>query len=80
MGWNQIEQQKGKLFDGIEDNSFVYFVHTYYVPVNDYSTSETHYIRNFSASLQKDNFYACQFHPEKSGGIGQKILSNFIKL
>jgi len=80
MGWNQIKQQKVKLFNGIEENSFVYFVHSYYVPVNAYSTSETHYIRDFSASLQKDNFHACQFHPEKSGAIGQEILSNFLNL
>jgi len=80
MGWNQIKQQKVKLFNGIEKDSYVYFVHSYYVPVNEYSTSETHYIRDFSASLQKDNFYACQFHPEKSGAIGEQILRNFIKL
>jgi len=80
MGWNQIKQLKGKLFDGIEVESFVYFVHSFYVPVNKYSAAESHYIRSFSASLQKDNFYACQFHPEKSGDIGQQILSNFIKL
>jgi len=80
MGWNQIKQLNGELYTGIEDQSFVYFVHSYYVPVNKYTLANTEYIRNFSASLQKDNFYACQFHPEKSGDIGQKILSNFIKL
>jgi len=80
MGWNQIRQQKGKLFNQINEDHFVYFVHSYYVPVNEYSTSETDYIRNFSASLQKDNFHACQFHPEKSGDIGQQVLNNFIKL
>ncbi|WP_372644129.1 imidazole glycerol phosphate synthase subunit HisH [Ancylomarina sp.] len=80
MGWNQIKQLKGKLFEGIDVESFVYFVHSFYVPLNDYSAAETYYIRSFSASLQKDNFYACQFHPEKSGDIGQQILSNFIKL
>ncbi len=80
MGWNQIRQLKGKLFKEIETESYVYFVHSYYVPLNEYATAETHYIKNFSASLQKDNFYACQFHPEKSGDIGQEILNNFIKL
>ncbi|MCZ4694549.1 imidazole glycerol phosphate synthase subunit HisH [Ancylomarina euxinus] len=80
MGWNQIRQQKAELFNGIKENSFVYFVHSYYVPLNEHTTSETHYIRSFSASLQKANFYACQFHPEKSGDIGQEILNNFIKL
>ena len=80
MGWNQIRQLKGKLFEGIETESYAYFVHSYYVPLNEYATAETHYIKSFSASLQKDNFYACQFHPEKSGDIGQAILNNFIKL
>ena len=80
MGWNQLNRQKGELFKDIKDAGFVYFVHSYYVPVNEFTTSETNYIRPFSASLQKDNFYACQFHPEKSGLIGQEILSNFIKL
>ena len=80
MGWNQIRQLKGKLFEGIETESYAYFVHSYYVPLNEYATAETHYIKSFSASLQKDNFFACQFHPEKSGDIGQAILNNFIKL
>lgn len=80
MGWTQINQVKGDLYRGIADKGFVYFVHSYYVPVNKYTVVETEYIRNFSASLQKNNFYACQFHPEKSGDIGQQVLSNFIKL
>jgi len=80
MGWNQIKQLNGELYSGIENESFVYFVHSYYVPVNKYTVADTKYIRDFSASLQKDNFYACQFHPEKSGDIGQQVLSNFIKL
>ncbi|RXQ95875.1 imidazole glycerol phosphate synthase subunit HisH [Ancylomarina salipaludis] len=80
MGWNQIKQLKGKLFEGIKAESYVYFVHSYYVPLNAYTRAETDYIKAFSASLQKDNFYACQFHPEKSGDIGQAILKNFIKL
>jgi len=80
MGWNQIKDLKGELLKGVDTKSFVYFVHSYFVPVNEYTVAETEYIRNFSASLQKDNFYACQFHPEKSGDIGQKILNNFVKL
>lgn len=80
MGWNQINQVKGNLYKGIANSGFVYFVHSYYVPVNEYTLADTKYIRNFSASLQKDNFYACQFHPEKSGDIGQQVLSNFINL
>jgi glutamine amidotransferase len=80
MGWNQINQVKGDLYRGIANKGFVYFVHSYYVPVNKYTVADTKYIRDFSASLQKDNFYACQFHPEKSGDIGQQVLSNFINL
>lgn len=80
MGWNQLKQLNGELFSDIKNESFVYFVHSYYVPVNKFTSSKTNYIRPFSASLQKDNFYACQFHPEKSGDIGQEILSNFINL
>jgi glutamine amidotransferase len=80
MGWNQINQVKGDLYRGIANKGFVYFVHSYYVPVNEYTLADTKYIRDFSASLQKDNFYACQFHPEKSGDIGQQVLSNFINL
>lgn len=80
MGWNQINQVKGDLYGGIANKGFVYFVHSYYVPVNEYTVADTKYIRDFSASLQKDNFYACQFHPEKSGDIGQQVLSNFINL
>jgi len=59
---------------------YVYFVHSYYVPVCEESSAITNYIVPFSAALQKDNFYATQFHPEKSGGPGQKILSNFLNL
>ncbi len=80
MGWNQISIKSGDLFENVKMDSFVYFVHSYYVPVNEFTASETNYIRPFSASLQKDNFYACQFHPEKSGEIGQQVLSNFINL
>ena len=80
MGWNQLSELKGDLFKGVKNDDFVYFVHSYYVPINEYTVSKTNYIRPFSASLQKDNFYSCQFHPEKSGDIGQEILSNFINL
>jgi len=80
MGWNQISIKSGDLFENVKMDSFVYFVHSYYVPVNEFTASETSYIRPFSASLQKDNFYACQFHPEKSGEIGQQVLRNFINL
>ena len=80
MGWNQIYSLKSGLMSGIEDNKFVYFVHSYYVPLCAGTIAQTDYIDTFSASLNKDNFYATQFHPEKSGEIGSKILKNFLTL
>lgn len=80
MGWNTITNVKGGLFNMQLENKFVYFVHSYYVPVNEYTAATTEYILPFSASLHKDNFYATQFHPEKSGSVGEVILSNFLKL
>ena len=80
MGWNTITQVKDGLFTAQLENKFVYFVHSYYVPVNEYTAATTNYILPFSASLHKDNFYATQFHPEKSGSVGEVILRNFLKL
>jgi glutamine amidotransferase len=80
MGWNSLHDMKGDLFKGLENNPYVYFVHSYYVPLCDYSTASCNYIVNFSAALQKNNFYSTQFHPEKSGEVGQIILKNFIGL
>lgn len=80
MGWNTIGNIKGKLFNNELEKKFVYFVHSFYVPVNKYTTATTEYIHPFSASLQKDNFYATQFHPEKSGSVGEQILKNFLNL
>ena len=80
MGWNTITNVKGGLFNKQLENKFVYFVHSYYVPVNESPAATTEYILPFSASLHKDNFYATQFHPEKSGSVGEVILSNFLKL
>jgi glutamine amidotransferase len=67
-------------FSGIEEESDVYFVHSYYCELSENTTSVCDYILPFSASLQKDNFYAMQFHPEKSGKIGSQLLENFLKL
>jgi len=78
MGWNTLSALKSPLFAGMNDNEFVYFVHSYYVPIHPNTIAQTHYIQDFSAALHKDNFYATQFHPEKSGDIGEKILRNFI--
>lgn len=80
MGWNTVSDQNSPLFSGIKEDQDVYFVHSYYCELSDFTTSVCDYILPFSASLQKNNFYAVQFHPEKSGGIGSKILNNFIKL
>ena len=80
MGWNTLNNLKGDLFKGLQENDFVYFVHSFYVPVNPQTVATTDYILPFSAALQRDNFYATQFHPEKSGSIGEKIIKNFLDL
>lgn len=80
MGWNTITDLKGGLFSPALENQFVYFVHSYYVPLNADTAATSEYILPFSASLHKDNFYATQFHPEKSGSVGEQILKNFLNL
>ncbi|MFZ4928514.1 imidazole glycerol phosphate synthase subunit HisH [Chryseobacterium sp. Mn2064] len=80
MGWNTISGQNSLLFSEIGNRSDVYFVHSYYCELSEYTTSVCDYILPFSSSLQKDNFYAVQFHPEKSGDIGSTIINNFINL
>jgi imidazole glycerol-phosphate synthase subunit HisH len=80
MGWNQLKNLTGDLFKEIDEGEYVYFVHSYYVPVGVDTAAESAYILDFSASMQKDNYYATQFHPEKSGDTGQRILKNFISL
>lgn len=80
MGWNQLTNLTGDLFNGIRQGAYVYFVHSYYVPVGAETAAESSYILDFSASMQKNNFFATQFHPEKSGETGQQILKNFISL
>ncbi|MDO5482904.1 MAG: imidazole glycerol phosphate synthase subunit HisH [Bacteroidaceae bacterium] len=78
MGWNTIEDTKTALFSGFEKPEFVYFIHSFYVPKCDFTIATTHYTLPYSSALQKDNFYATQFHPEKSGAVGERILRNFI--
>lgn len=80
MGWNTVSAKNNIMFAGIEPDDDVYFVHSYYCELSEFTTSVCDYILPFSASLQKDNFYAMQFHPEKSGSIGRQILNNFINL
>lgn len=80
MGWNTLSDFKSSLFsDGKEEND-VYFVHSFYCELSQYTTSVCDYILPFSASLQKDNFYAMQFHPEKSGSAGSRLLHNFLNI
>jgi glutamine amidotransferase len=80
MGWNTINDLSNGLFKGIENGSYVYFVHSYYAEISDTMISQTEYILPFASALQKDNYYAVQFHPEKSGKIGAQILNNFLDL
>jgi len=80
IGWNNITDVKAPLFDKSLENAYVYFVHGYYAPLCAATAARADYILPFSAALQKDNFYAAQFHPEKSGDTGEKILKNFLEL
>jgi glutamine amidotransferase len=80
MGWNNLTNVKAPLFDPSLENEYVYFVHSYYVEVGPDTAATANYIHSFSASLQKDNFFATQFHPEKSSKAGEKILKNFLEL
>lgn len=77
MGWNVLRDTAS---DSITENGYVYFVHSFYVPICEFTTATTDYILPFSAALHKDNFYACQFHPEKSGRVGEQILQRFLNL
>jgi glutamine amidotransferase len=79
MGWNQLKVTDSWL-DSQLDNQNVYFVHSYYVPVNAFTAAVTDYINPFSAALHRDNFYAVQFHPEKSASAGELVLKSFLKL
>lgn len=80
MGWNTISLNKESFIPNSLNGKYVYYVHSYYVPVNEYTIAQTDYIIPYSAALNKDNFYATQFHPEKSGDIGEQILKSFIEL
>ena len=80
MGWSQIANLDSKLFKDIPRGSYVYFVHSYYAPLCPDTIATARHPEMFSAALKYENFYGCQFHPEKSGDVGEKILSNFINL
>lgn len=80
MGWNNLSHLRGALFEDVDEGSFVYFVHSYFAELNQAAIAISDYGGQFSAAMQRDNFYAVQFHPEKSGATGQQILSNFLKI
>lgn len=81
MGWNKIKIiNESPLFNNIKDESYFYFAHSYYVPVNQYTIATTNYDVDFSSVIEKENFYGVQFHPEKSGEVGIQLLKNFIEL
>ena len=79
MGWNKLCNTKSALMENVE-SQYVYFVHSYYVPLCNETIAEANYIQPYSAALHKDNFYATQFHPEKSGCVGERIIKNFLEL
>ena len=80
MGWNQIEGLSSGLFDGIKDGAYMYYVHSYYAEICPDTIASTLHGRRFSAALRRDNFYGTQFHPEKSGSDGARLLKNFLEL
>lgn len=83
IGWNSLELiNNGKLFEGIDNHSYVYFVHSYYLKAKEEQIvkGRTDYVTEIHASVEKDHVFACQFHPEKSGDVGLKILENFAKI
>jgi len=80
IGWNTIYDLKSPLFKGIKENEYMYSVHSYYAKKGDETIATTNYENEYAAALQKDNFYGVQFHPEKSGLMGEKILNNFLEL
>ncbi len=80
MGWNNLINVRGKLFEGLEANNDMYFVHSYFAECGAETIATTDYIIPFSAAIQKNNFYAVQFHPEKSASAGERVLKNFLSL
>lgn len=80
MGWNKLQNIQGPLFEGLDDDAYIYFVHSYYAETGPETIAVSDYINEFSSGLQRDNFFAVQGHPEKSGKTGQKILENYLNL
>ena len=80
MGWNTVTNLKSNLFNGINENAFMYLVHSYYAELNDQCIATSMYELNYASALKKDNFYGVQFHPEKSSQAGEQLLKNFLEL
>ncbi|WP_310558606.1 imidazole glycerol phosphate synthase subunit HisH [Flavobacterium sp.] len=80
MGWNNIYNLKSDLFKGIAENEYMYLVHSFYAPLCAETIATTNYELEYSSALENNNFYGTQFHPEKSGDVGEQILGNFLKL
>ena len=80
MGWNNIYNLKSHLFKGIAENEYMYLVHSFYAPICKETISTTNYELEYSSALENDNFYGTQFHPEKSGDVGEQILNNFLNI
>ena len=80
MGWNSLHNLKSPLFAGLEDGDFAYFIHSYYAPVGPHTIATAHYTTEYSAAICRGNFYATQFHPEKSGDVGARIIENFLRI
>jgi len=79
MGWNTIYDLRSPLFEGVSEQSFVYYVHGYYAEISAFTIATTEYIQPYSAALNRGNFYGVQFHPEKSAALGERIIRNFIE-
>ena len=80
MGWNRLTNLSSPLMKGINEGDYVYFVHSFYVPLCDATIATADYIQPYSACMHKDNFYTAQFHPEKSGKVGERIIQNFLDI
>lgn len=80
MGWNSVHNLSTPLFKGIDEGAFVYFVHSYYAELSAKTIATTYYANDFSAAIHHNNFYAAQFHPEKSAAVGEKLIKNFLEI
>ena len=79
IGWNNIFNLKTDLFFNIQENAYIYSVHSYYAAIGEHTIAKANYVQDYSTALHKDNFYGVQFHPEKSAGVGEQIIKNFIE-